>query len=245
MRILVLVMLAGFVPLASGDVYIQNDQSYRYDGLLHIVGEIKNELDAPLGQISVRATAFDGEGTPVATGEADSLVNILVPGMSGPFEIVMMTDAESYELELDYGISSPKEQVIDITRSDLTRDGHGNLMITGTVINRGEITANTVAVVATLYDSDGKVAAVSRTHPEPDYLRAQDHAFFLVAVPDKSRTAGVGDYSLVAESEEYAAVPEFPAGMFAVLAGTLAVFVALSRYAGRLTAVLIPPAGPR
>ena len=51
-------------------------------------------------------------------------------------------------------------------------------MITGTIANKGEITANTVIVVATLYDKTGNVAGVSKTHVEPDYLRANDESFF-------------------------------------------------------------------
>ena len=107
--------------------------------------------------------------------------------------ILILTNGEakntkSYSLELDYEVSPPKSQVIDITESELSRDNYNNLMITGTVANKGEITANTVAVIATLYDEEGNVAAVSRVHPEPDYLRAEDNAFFLVSVPDKTQT---------------------------------------------------------
>ena len=82
-------------------------------------------------------------------------------------------------------------------------------MITGTVANNGEITANTISVIATLYDKQGNVVAVSRANPEPDYLRAEDSAFFVLSVPDKIQTEEIDDYTLIAESEEYAAVPEF------------------------------------
>jgi hypothetical protein len=112
-------------------------------------------------------------------------------------------------------------------------------MITGTVINRGDITANTVAVIATLYDKEGNVAAVSRIHPEPDYLRANDHAFFVIAIPDKIQTNGVNDYTLVAESEEYAAVPEFPVGTLVLLVGTLSAYIGITKYSGRIIPNLI------
>ena len=166
-----------------------------------------------------------------------------MPGMKSPFDLVL-TDNEvkktkSYSFELDYKVSPPKNQAIDITESELSRDNYNNLMITGTVINRGDITANTVAVIATLYDNEGNVAAVSRIHPQPDYLRANDYAFFVVSIPDKIQTNGINDYTLIAESEEYAAVPEFPAGTFVLLVGTLFTYIGITRYSGRIIPNLI------
>jgi len=232
------------MPLAFGEAFIQNDQQYiGDDGALHIVGEIKNNLEAPLTQISIHVTLLDENKQVIATKEVSSLVNIIMPGMMGPFDLVLINNevkkVKSYSLELDYKISAPKNQVIDITESELSRDNYNNLMITGTVTNKGDITANTIAVIATLYDKEGNVAAVSRVHPEPDYLRTDDNAFFLVAIPDKIQTNGIKDYTLVAESEEYAAVPEFPVGTLVLLAGTLSAYIGITRYSGRIITNLI------
>ena len=227
------------MPLAFGQVLIQNDQQYiGDDDSLHIVGEIKNNLDVPLNQITIHVTLLDENKQIIATKETSSLVNIIMPGMKGPFDLVLTNNEakkiKSYSLELDYKVSPPKNQVIDITESELSRDNYNNVMITGTVTNKGDITANTVAVIATLYDKEGNVAAVSRIHPEPDYLRTDDDAFFLVSIPDKIQTNEIKDYTLIAESEEYAAVPEFPVGTLVLLAGTLSVYVGVTRYSGRI-----------
>lgn len=232
------------MPLAFGEAVIQNDQQYTGDdGALHIVGEIKNNLEAPLNQISIHATLLDENKQVIATKEVSSLVNIIMSGMKGPFDFVLTNNeakiTKSYLLELDYKISAPKNQVIDITESKLSRDDYNNLIITGTVTNKGDITANTVAVIATLYDKEGNVAAVSRVHPEPDYLRTDDAAFFLVAIQDKIQTNGIEDYTLVAESEEYSAVPEFPIGTLVLLAGTLSAYIGITRYSGRIITNLI------
>lgn len=232
------------MPSAFGEVFIQNDQQYiGDDGALHIVGEIKNNLEAPLNQIKVHVTLLDENKHVIAIKEVSSLVNTIMPGMMGPFDLVLTNNevkkTKSYSLELDYKISAPKNQVIDITESELSRDNYNNLMITGTVTNKGDITANTVAVIATLYDEKGNVAAVSRVHPEPDYLRTDDNAFFLVTIPDKIQTNEVEDYTLVAESEEYAAVPEFPVGTLVLLVGTLSAYIGITRYSGRIITNLI------
>ena len=227
------------IPMTMAQPQIHNDQYYiGDDGSLHIVGEIVNDLEMPLGQASVHIVLFDDAGNTILTKETNSLVNTIMPGMRGPFDLIVPTGGDeiySYTLELDYKVSLPKNQVIDITNSELSRDRHSNLMITGTVANKGEMTANIVAVVATLYDNDGNVAAVSRVHPTPDYLRASDETFFLVSIPDKWQTAEINRYSLVAESEEYAAVPEFPVGSILVLVTTLSVYIGIIRFSRGFT----------
>jgi len=241
---IIVIIFAGMVPLAFGEAFIQNDQQYiGDDGALHIVGEIKNNLEAPLNQINIHVTLLDENNNIIEIKETSSLVNIIMPGMKGPFDLVLTNDeakkTKSYSLKLDYKISPPKNQVIDITESELSRDNYNNLMITGTVTNKGDITANTVAVIVTLYDNEGNVAAVSRVHPEPDYLRAEDSAFFVVVILDKIQTRGINDYTLIAESEEYAAVPEFPVGTLVLLVGALSVYIGITRYSGRIITNLI------
>ena len=248
--ILGLAVFSSLIPFAFAEVSIQNDQKYiGDDGSLHVVGEVVNGLEAPLNQISVRVTLLDGDQNAIAVKETSSLVNTVMPGMKGPFDLILTNGeasiTESYLLELDYEISPPKSQVIEITESELSRDGLGNLMIKGMVANQGEITANTVAVIATLYDSEGNVAAVSRVHPEPDYLKTKDNAFFLISVPDKIQTRGIEEYELVAESEEFAAVPEFPVGTLVVLVGTLSAYVAITKFSGRFITSLISATNPK
>jgi hypothetical protein len=241
---IIIIIFAGITPLAFGEAFIQNDQQYiGDDGAFHIVGEIKNNLEAPLNQINVQVTLLDENKQLIGIKETSSLVNIIMPGMKGPFDLILTNDeakkTKSYSLKLDYKVSPPKNQVIDIIESELSRDNYNNLMITGTVTNKGDITANTVAVIATLYDKEGNVAAVSRIHPEPDYLRVEDNAFFLVVIPDKIQTSGINDYTLIAESEEYAAVPEFPVGTLVLLVGALSVYIGITRYSGRIITNLI------
>ena len=236
---MIVIIFAGITPLAFGEAFIQNDQQYiGDDGVLHIVGEIKNNLEAPLNQINIHVTLLDENNHIIETKDASSLVNVIMPGMKGPFDLILTNDeakkTKSYSLKLDYKVSPPKNQVIDIIESELSRDNYNNLMITGTVSNKGDITANTVAVIATLYDKEGNVAAVSRVHPEPDYLRAKDSAFFVIAIPDKIQTSEINDYTLIAESEEYAAVPEFPVGTLVLLVGALSVYIGITKYSGRI-----------
>ena len=241
-------ILLGFSN-ASAEIFIQNDQAYfGDDGVMHIVGEIRNDFNVPLNQIDIHAFLYSN-GEIIEQTSATSLINTIMPEMKSPFDIIVFGDKaktmDSYSLELNYEITDPKHQVIEITSSEFSRDNLDNLFISGTVANQGEITANTIAVVATLYDRDGKVAAVSKTHPEPDYLRAADETFFLVTIPDKLQAETIVDYTLVAESEEYAPVPEFPLGTILLLGSSVSLYVIFTRYSSKLITNLVSASNPK
>jgi hypothetical protein len=240
--------LIGFSS-AWGEISIQNDQQFfGDDGSLHIVGEIKNNFDAPINQIKIDATLYSN-GILIDTKQISPMLNTVMPEMKNPFDIVITgnaaRDIDEYSLSVSYKITEPKSQVIDITTSDFSRDNFNNLMITGTVANKGEITANTIVVVATLYDKNGNVAGVSKTHVEPDYLRANDESFFFVPVPDKIQSIPIVDYSIAAESEEYTAVPEFPFGSMILLASSVSAYVALTRYSSKVIGNLVFAVNPK
>ncbi len=240
--LLLIFPLIGFSS-AWGEISIQNDQQFfGDDGSLHIVGELKNNFNAPINQIKIDATLYS-DGILVDTIQISPMLNTVMPEMKNPFDIIITGDKarkiDEYSLSVSYKITEPKSQVIDITTSDFSRDNFDNLMITGTVVNRGEITANTIVVVATLYDKNGNVAAVSKTLVEPDYLRANDESFFFVPVPDKIQSGSIVDYSIAAESEEYTAVPEFPLGSMLLLATSVSAYVVLTRYSSKVIGNLV------
>ena len=247
---ILLFSLSIVIPSAFANVVIQNDQHYiGDDGAFHVVGEVQNNLKSPLNQVTVYLTVYDENQNIIETRETRSLVNTIMPQMRGPFDFILTgmdsKKMESYSLDFDYSISQPKGQVIDITSSQITRDAHNNIIISGTVENNGDITANTVAVVATIYDKEGNVAAVSRMHPEPDYLGSEEDTFFVITIPDKNQISEMTDYAIIAESEEYAAVPEFPIGSLVLLAGSVSTYVGITRYSGRIIANLISATNPK
>ena len=246
--LLLIFPLIGFSS-AWGEISIQNDQQFfSDDGSLHIVGEIKNNLNVPINQIKIDATLYSN-GILIDTIQISPMLNTVMPEMKNPFDIIITgyvaREIDEYSLSVSYKITEPKSQVIDITKSNFSRDNFDNLLITGTVANRGEITANTVVVVATLYDKNGNVAAVSKTHVEPDYLRANDESFFFVPVPDKKQSSYIVDYSLAAESEEYTAVPEFPFGSMLLLTTSVSAYVVLTRYSSKFIGNLVSAVNPK
>ena len=220
------------IPSAFADVYIDNEYEYiGSDGVLHIVGEIINESNKPINQVEINAI-FYHDGNTVYQTSTENLTSLIMPEMKGVFDLTVIEDIgdiDNYTLDVDFKIAQPKEQVIEITSSKFTQGPVDNISIQGTVANNGEITANMVKVIATLYDRDGNVVAVSQANTKPDYLRSNDQSFFVIPIIDKEQANTVVDYSLVAESEEYTAVPEFPLGTGVLLVVSLSAYIALTK----------------
>ena len=229
---LFLILLVFAIPSAFAEVYIDNDHKYiGDDGTLHIVGEIVNETDKPINQVEITAI-FYSDGSNVYETNTENLTNMIMPGMNGVFDLMITEDighVDYYILNVDFKITQPKEQVIEITSSEFTYGPVNSLAIQGTVANNGEITANMVKVIATLYDRDGNVVTVSEVRMKPDYLRANDESSFLIPILEKTQANEIVDYSLVAESEEYTAVPEFPLGSGVLLVASLSAYIALTK----------------
>ena len=229
---LFLILIVFAIPSAFAEVYIDNDHKYiGDDGTLHIVGEIVNETDKPINQVEITAI-FYSDGSNVYETNTENLTNMIMPGMNGVFDLMITEDighVDYYILDVDFKITQPKEQVIEITSSEFTYGPVNSLAIQGTVANNGEITANMVKVIATLYDRDGNVVTVSEVRMKPDYLRANDESSFLIPILEKTQANEIVDYSLVAESEEYAAVPEFPLGSGVLLVASLSAYIALTK----------------
>ena len=223
-----------FLQPAFADVFIQNDQPYiDDDGTLHIVGEIENNTNVPLNQIKITAKLLDGDGFQIGQISGDTTTNVLMPGMNSGFDIIItgydLHAITNYDLEFDYKITDPKNQAIEIISSELKRDSQGNLVISGMLENQGEITANMINVIATLYDRDGNVVTISNVRIQPDFLRSGDSTFFIIPIHEKSQSVHAVDYTLIAESDEYAAVPEFPLGSGALLIASVSSYIILSR----------------
>ena len=219
---------------AFGDVFIQNDQQYvSADGTLHIVGEIENNSNVPLNQITITAKILDESGLQITQSDATTINNIIMPGMAGAFDIIVSnTNSDAiinYNLEFDYKITNPKNQAIQIISSELKQDSQNNFVISGIIENQGDITANMINVAATLYDRNGNVVTVSSVQMQPDFLRSGDSSFFIIPIHEKSQSIHAVDYTLTAESDEYAAVPEFPLGSGALLVASVSSYIILSR----------------
>ncbi len=224
-KLLVVIPLLFLIQPAFGEIIVQNDQTYvGNDGMLHIVGEIQNNSKAPLNKIKILAVLSDENGNEIDRFDGKMMSNVLMPGMKGGFDIITnqnnLNDKFSYELDFEYNLAAPKSQVIDIVSSELTRDQLNNVVITGTL------------------DRDGKVLTISKTQVQPDFLRAGEESHFVIPIYEKEQSTSAVDYTIIAESDEFAAVPEFPLGTGALLIISVSSYVLFTRSPEKVTNAL-------
>ena len=242
-KLIFLIPLLLLIQPAFGEIIVENDQTYvGNDGVMHIVGEIKNDSKSPVNKIKITAILTDANGIVIDEIDGKIMSNILMPGMKGSFDIITnernIRESFDYNLGFEYKLAAPKNQVIEVVSSEMKRDQLNNLIISGTIENNGEITANMINIVATLYDRDGKVLTVSKVQTQPDFLRAGEESHFVVPIYEKNQSMDVVDYSIIAESDEYAAVPEFPLGTGALLIISVSSYVVFSRNPEKITNAL-------
>ena len=160
--VLFLLITVFTIPSAFAEVYIDNDRKYLGDdGTIHIVGEIINESNQPINQVNVIAI-FYSDGDSIYQTSTENLTSMIMPEMKGVFDLMVTDDIghiDNYLLDIDFKVTQPKKQMIEIMSSEFTHGPLDNIAIQGTVANNGDITANMVKVIATLYDR-----AVSYTH---------------------------------------------------------------------------------
>ena len=228
-----LVSLSLVISSAWAQVSIINDQQYINEGTFHIVGEIENNTLVPLSQIVITATFYDIHDKILDTVNTDSILKTIMPGKKGPFDLIltnkMIPQIYRYSLNIEYKPVDPKTESLEILSSNAKRDMLDNFIISGTITNHVQKTANTIVIIATLFDKDGKVVAISKSYSEPDYLKSGGIRPFVVSVIDKSQSQKAVDYSLTAESEEYTAVPEFPLGFGIILSLSVLTYVVLTK----------------
>jgi len=242
-KLIFLIPLLLLIQPAFGEIIVENDQTYiGNDGMMHIVGEIKNDSKSPVNKIKITAILTDENGIVIDEIDGKIMSNILMPGMKGSFDIITnernIRESFDYDLGFEYKLAAPKNQVIEVVSSEMKRDQLNNLIISGTIENNGEITANMINIVATLYDRDGKVLTVSKVQTQPDFLRAGEESHFVVPIYEKNQSMDVVDYSIIAESDEYAAVPEFPLGTGVLLIVSVSSYVIFSRNPEKITNAL-------
>ena len=235
MRLLIVSIVSLLLAFSSAyaQVSIVNDQKYVNESTLHIVGEIENNTPVPLNQIVVTATFYDIHDKILDTATTNSILETLMPWKKGPFDLTfnnkIITQIYRYSLDIEYKPAEHKIESLEILSSNAKRDMLDNFIISGTVTNHDQRTANTIVIIATLYDKEGMVVATSKSYTESEYLKAGGITPFLVSVDDKYQSQKVVDYSLMVESEEYTAVPEFPLGSGIILSLSVIAYVMFTK----------------
>ena len=142
-------------------------------GDLHVVGELHNDMTHNVDQIRVRVTFYDETGNVLEESTGSALLDLLVPGQRTPFVMTWLGagDWERFSLRATGRATTerPKEG-LTVVHSYARLDDAGLYHVVGTVRNDGSATAYYVKVVASLYDSLGRIANANFAYTEPSRI---------------------------------------------------------------------------
>ena len=200
---------------ASEQIAIINHQGFLDStGYYVVYGEVMNQGVTSAKNVYVKIAFTSDSGIEIE--EATIVLNVLLPGRRAPFYVRADEQGslvKSYTVELmDLTMQSENlPEVLEIVSSKCEIDNIDNMVITGTMKNRGAETAIYTRVYATVYDGPsgtGNVVAVTSGITEPYNLDPEQTGDFQMGF---FTTLGksYASYVLTAESAQYAATSEY------------------------------------
>lgn len=194
-------------------------------GITIIVGEVRNDSPEKIGWVQVSCNLYDSAGQLIHLADGPVQLGELRPGEKGPFGIYI-NDAVVSESIANYTLSAgldsdflqdkPASLKVVVDEHGMIESGIGLPLyqVTGNVTNTGNLPAESVFVIATLYDSAGSIVDFDATVTSPSTILAGQSADFMIVTL-------VGDYgnwtaeiqriasvNATAESSEYLTIIE-------------------------------------
>lgn len=204
------------VPVeATTDVSILTHSGYLDSvGYYHVVGEVQNVGDQTVDFVKITATFYDSGDTVIDTEFTFTTISVLLPGRKSPFDVTVIDTTQAskvdhYSLSVTFSATEPIPLGLEILSNSSYVDGVGYMHVVGEIKNIESGTATYVKVAATFYDETGTVVATAFTFSDPSDIEPGQKAPFEIILIEKSRVTLVDSYSLTAESNQYALIPEF------------------------------------
>lgn len=137
-----------------------------HDGGIIIMGEIENEDTVP-AFVSVGAVLVDKNGQDVAQETSfDKTAHVLLPKEISPYRVdfpkLRLADLKSVRMKPDSMlVPASADPVIGVLHQRVEKDARGRTVLRGELMNESGQTVNIPHVLATFYDSSGRVIWVS------------------------------------------------------------------------------------
>gem|GEM_PF-2799224 len=137
-------------------------------GNLHIVGEVRNVGIKNAGSVRIMVELMNEEGKVLAKNFSNTLMEIIPPGETSPFDVVFsgneILDTEKYKLGVEWKDTAAKP-VTGLKAVDykMEADSHGVIHVIGEVVNSNKKTLQDVKVVVTFYNDREQVILVDST----------------------------------------------------------------------------------
>lgn len=211
--VIAIVLVLPAVQQAYAEFSFHNQFSYVDETrILHVLGEIRNESDTAMRNVLIRASFYDSEGNLLDEFQRVPAMQVINPGESSPFEILYI-DSQTAGAVTNFTMSAtgqatgPKEKALTVIPSNSRLDILGTYYINAAARNEGQETADNAIMIATLYDSGGKVIAIGKALAEAgrgsSNITAGSQAPFGIAITQKLQTYKTAQYSLVVDSDQY------------------------------------------
>jgi hypothetical protein len=211
--VIAIVLVLPAVQQAYAEFSFHNQFSYVDETrILHVLGEIKNESDTAMRNVLIRASFYDSEGNLLDEFQRVPAMQVINPGESSPFEILYI-DSQTAGAVTNFTMSAtgqatgPKEKALTVIPSNSRLDILGTYYINAAARNEGQETADNAIMIATLYDSGGRVIAIGKALAEAgrgsSNITAGSQAPFGIAITQKLQTYKTAQYSLVVDSDQY------------------------------------------
>jgi hypothetical protein len=92
----------------------------------------------------------------------------------------------------------------------MTIDSIGFLEVVGVVQNNGTLTSTFTKIIGIFYSSQNNITFVGFTFTSPDSIPSGARYGFKLIVSDKTQSSLSTRVTLLAESDQYSGIPEFP-----------------------------------
>jgi len=131
-----------------------------------VLGEVVNEDTIP-AFLNVNATLIDGSGTPIDEESSfDRIVHVLLPKQVSPYRIdfpgVRLDEVKNVHMDVRPTlVPASADPVIGVINQKMEKDAQGNPVLAGELLNESGETVNIPHVIASFYDSNGRVIWVS------------------------------------------------------------------------------------
>jgi hypothetical protein len=175
-------------------------------GIYHVVGEVQNTGDEPLGFVTILVEFYDQNGDVIATDKVFTRIHVLLPGQLAPFDATALgrvtEDIHDYKLSAVAQVVKAKAQVLRLQSNMSYVDNLGLYHVIGSVVNDGDKYATYTDVVATFYDEEGRIVTTGRDLTEPLNIASGEAGIFKITI-HRDIAGKIAKYSIDAESNEF------------------------------------------
>lgn len=152
-----------------------------------IMGEVVNEDTIP-AFVNVNATLVDGSGSAIDDESSfDKILHVLLPKQVTPYRIdfphVNLSEVKNVRMDVKATlVPASSDPVVGVMNQKIDKDPQGHSVLRGELLNESGQTVNIPHVIASFYDSNGKVVWVSDGYVERALL-PQSTESFAVEIP--------------------------------------------------------------